>query len=64
MAFSDADGHSLTTWTYDGATDQWSWRMDNEQSGRRQEFARLSMRRKTLTITPELAASFPRYAAR
>jgi hypothetical protein len=42
--FSIPDGSAFhTTFAYDRATDSWQWRMDAEQKGELQPFARVKL---------------------
>jgi hypothetical protein len=45
MVFKSESGNFYTTFAYDEKTRTWSWDMDNESNGKRQEFARLTMTR-------------------
>lgn len=46
IVFESREGSFHTTLTFEQSTGTWSWRMDNEQNGNLQEFARLKMVRK------------------
>ena len=45
IVFKSDTGNFYTTFDYDEKTKSWRWSMDNETNGKRQEFARLTMRR-------------------
>ncbi|MGO9124334.1 MAG: hypothetical protein ACLP6G_05535 [Terriglobales bacterium] len=45
VVFKADDGNFYTTFAYDEKTKTWRWIMDNENTGKRQEFARLTMTR-------------------
>lgn len=46
IVFESDDGKFHTTFSFDQRTRAWFWKMDNEQNGTLQEFARLKMVRK------------------
>ena len=45
FVFTGPDGRFFTTFAYDAKADTWAWAMDNEQNGKKREFARLSLSR-------------------
>lgn len=46
LVFEDKDGSRIrNTLAYDRGHDSWQWRIDNEREGRRQPFARVTLRR-------------------
>ncbi len=45
--FKDEDGSTFhTTFAYDSGADTWQWRMDGEEHGKLQPFARVTLKRK------------------